>query len=170
RPFAVSLDTQLANLQRLPAALAPYAVVRRMNLLDASGRHAEALAAGREALKSFPGMPIALAVAERQVAAGDRDGAVWVMRDAAELTDASPQNWALLREAAMFLDKERRGAEAVDIFRRLLDADSIPAAARRSWLEDARMVALRAGDSGQAAQWSEELGRISGPASKGPGS
>ena len=169
RPFAVSLDSQLADLKKLPPALAPYAVLRRMNLLDAAGSHREALAAGKEALKSYPGIVIAFAVAQRQVAAGDHEGAIWTVRDAADATDVSAQNWALFYEAARFLDKERRGAEAVAVMTKLLDADSIPKDARREWLSDARAIALRAGDSGQAAQWSEELGRLSGAAPKAPG-
>ena len=47
RPFAVPLSAQMKDSAALPPKLAGYAVIRRMNLLDAAGRKAEAIDAGQ---------------------------------------------------------------------------------------------------------------------------
>jgi hypothetical protein len=45
----------------------------------------------------------------------------------------------------------------------------LPAEVRAPWLADARKVALDAGDTGQAAQWEEEMGQLAGkPAGSAP--
>lgn len=157
RPFAVSVSAQTGDLSALPDQLACYAVIRRMNLLDASGRQAEAVEVGKAAMKSVPSLALALALGHRLSAAGNNEQASWVIRSAAENADLAPWNWALVREAALFLATHQRAAEAIDLYRRLFSADQIPTEARSPWLVEARDVALQAGDTGQAAQWKMEI-------------
>jgi uncharacterized protein (TIGR03790 family) len=157
RPFAVSVAEQNRNLASLPEKLASYGVIRRMNLLSAEGKQVEAIEVGKAAFKDVPSLALALALAGRLDAAGNKDQAMWVISAAAENADPSPWNWELFREAALSLAGHRRAAEALDLYKKLFDADQIPAAVRSPWLVEARKVALEAGDTGLAAQWKMEI-------------
>jgi uncharacterized protein (TIGR03790 family) len=159
RPFAVTLSAQMNPLYALPPKLAGYAVIRRMNLLDAAGRKAEAIEAGKAAMKQVPSLALALALAHRLDASGLGKEATWTLRAASELAGTQPGDWELMREAALFLAAHGRAAEAIDLFRRLFAIDAIPASVRSSWLVEARHVALDSGDTGQAAEWKEEIGQ-----------
>ena len=159
RPFAVSLTAQVARLSALPPDLAGYAVIRNMNLLDAAGKAAEAIEAGKEGMKLTPSLALALALARRIQTTGNADQAVWIVKGAAEMADAATGNWETLREAAAYLAERKRSAEAIDLYRRLFAIDMIPLAVKSPWLVEARRVALDSGDAGQAAQWNEEIGR-----------
>jgi hypothetical protein len=160
RPFSVSLSAQMKNLSSLPPQLAGYAVIRGMIQLDAAGKKMEAIGVGKTEMREVPNLALALALAERLAAAGIENEAVWMLKDAAlSAAGTSPGNWELMREAAMFLAADGRSAEAIDIFRALFDIEAIPPAVRLPWLAEARLVALEAGDTGQAAQWKEEISR-----------
>jgi uncharacterized protein (TIGR03790 family) len=156
RPFAVPLSAETKELSSLPQQLAGYAVMRRMNLLDADGKQEEAVSVGKAGMKDVPNLALALALAQRLQATGVTEEATWIVSSAADVADMSPSNWELISEAAMFLSANKKSAEAVDLYRRLFDVDAIPAAVRAPWLEQARRVALDSGDTGQAAQWREE--------------
>jgi uncharacterized protein (TIGR03790 family) len=160
RPFKVPLAAQLQDLSALPAPLAGYAVIRQMNLLDAAGRQEDAVAAGKAAMKQAPNMALALALARRLQASGNTEAATWVISSISDTADLSPSNWELVCEAASFLSASKKSAEAIDLYRRLFDVDAIPPAIRATWLAEARRVALEGGDTGQAAQWEEEMGQI----------
>lgn len=170
RPFAVSASAQARDLSALPEPLAGYAVLRRMNLLEASGKRSEAVEAGRAGMKSAPSLALALGLAQRLSAAGNNEQASWVIRGAADSADLTPWNWELLREAAVFLANHQRAAEAIDLYGKLFEADQIPAEVRSPWLVEAREVALQAGDTARAAQWKLEIdqGVTMAPAPKGP--
>ena len=157
RPFAVSASAQAKGLSALPETLAAYAVLRRMNLLEASGKPGEAIEAGRAGMKAVPSLALALGLARRLSAAGNNEQASWVLRGAADSADMTPWNWELLREAAVFLANHQKAAEAIDLYRKLLEADQIPEEARSPWLVEAREVALQAGDTALAAQWKMEI-------------
>jgi len=157
RPFAVSASAQVKGLSALPETLAAYAVLRRMNLLEASGKPGEAIEAGRAGMKAVPSLALALGLARRLSAAGNNEQASWVLRGAADSADMTPWNWELLREAAVFLANHQKAAEAIDLYRKLLEADQIPEEARSPWLVEAREVALQAGDTALAAQWKMEI-------------
>jgi len=157
RPFSVPLAAQLAGLPRVPPALAGYAVVRRMMELDLAGKKADAIDVGKEGMRKEPGLALALALAQRYEASGLHEGAVWLVKDAAETSGTSPGDWALLREAAVFLAGHGRSAEALDIYQKLFLIDALPGPVRSAWLGEARQVALDAGDTAQAADWSEQI-------------
>jgi uncharacterized protein (TIGR03790 family) len=76
RPFAVSLDAQLANVGALPPALAPYVLLRKARLLEREGKKAEAVAVYRAVLRNTALEPgrraiILRAAADAAHAAGD---------------------------------------------------------------------------------------------------
>ncbi|HEY1792461.1 MAG TPA: TIGR03790 family protein [Opitutaceae bacterium] len=166
RPFKVALSSQEANLAALPPALAGYAVIRQMNLLDRQGKGAEAVRVGKAGLRDAPNLALAMAVAQRLAASGARDEAVTLLDDAVDGADSSAGSWDLLFQCASFMATSGRYAESIDVFRRLFSADAMPAELRATWLKTARMVALKGGDSGQAAEWNEELGRAAAAAAR----
>jgi len=157
RPFKVSLAAQIKDLSALPPQLAGYAAIRQMNLLDADGRKAEAIALGKSAMKQAPNLALALALATRLADSGDNEAATWVVSAVADTADLSAPDWELVREAASFLSANKKSAEAIDLYRRLFDVDAIPPAVKATWLAEARRAALEGGDTGQAAQWEEEM-------------
>jgi len=159
RPFKVPLAAQTRDLSALPPQLAGYAAIRQMDLLDADGRQAEAVALGKSAMKQAPNLALALALARRLADSGDSEAATWVVSAVADTADLSASNWELVREAASFLSANKKSAEAIDLYRRLFDVDAIPPAVRTPWLAEARRAALEGGDTGQAAQWEEEMGQ-----------
>jgi tetratricopeptide (TPR) repeat protein len=140
-----------------------------MNLLDAAGKQEDAIAAGKAGMKQAPNLALALALAKRLQASGNTEAATWAISSIADTADLSPSNWELVCEAASFLSASKKSAEAIDLYRRLFDVDTIPPAIRATWLAEARRVALEGGDTGQAAQWEEEMGQIIGkPAGAAP--
>jgi len=167
RPFAVPLSTQMRSLGALPQDLAGYAAIRQMNLLGAQGNVHEAVEVGRAALKKTPSLALALALARLVDASGNADKSVWVVKAAAEAAEPVPGNWEPIREAALFLAEHRRSAEAIEIYRKLFSVDALPAEVRSAWIGEARRVALEAGDTGQAAEWKEEVGPAA-QAAQGP--
>jgi hypothetical protein len=130
-----------------------------MIALDAAGRKTEAIAVGTAGMAQAPNLALGLALAERLEDAGSGDQAVWVLKAAAEGADTSTGNWGVLREAASFLADHGRSAEAIDVYRKLLDIEAIPGPVRAAWLSEARRVALASGDAGQAAEWQAEIGK-----------
>jgi hypothetical protein len=157
RPFAVPLSDQTKDISALPPALAGYAVVRRMIALDAAGKPADAISVGKDGMHQAPNLALGLALAQRFEDSGVRDQALWWLSEAARSAGTSAGDWGLIRESARFLAIHGGGAEATDLYRKLFLIYAIPVAVRASWLEEARVTALDAGDTGQAAEWKEEL-------------
>jgi uncharacterized protein (TIGR03790 family) len=160
RPFAVPVTAQVHDLAALPAPLAGYAVIREMNLLDAEGSQAEAIEAGRDAMKQVPSLALALAVGSRVAQSGNAEGAAWTVNDAAAAEAMEPDTWELLREAAGFLAAHGKTGEAIGLYRKLFAIDALPVALRTPWLDEARRVALASGDVADAADWREQISRM----------
>lgn len=169
RPFAVGLNAQLRDLPSLPGDLAGYAVIRQMNLLDAQGKHADALDAGRAALKAAPSPALVLAVAIRLAGSGNQEAAAWMLRDGFEAENPAPQTWEVMREAAALLALLGRPAEAITLYRRLFEADGFTPEAFSAWIAEARQVALASGDAAQAAEWGDQLSRAAQQQAAGGG-
>ncbi len=159
RPFAVPLSEQVKDLSALPPQLAGYAAIREMNLLVAEGRGADAIDAGKGAMKTAPNLALALALGRLLQASGNKEEAAWTVADAANAAGTSSESWELVREAAVFLATIGRSAEALDIYRKLFLIDQVPPEIRSHWLVEAREVALSAGDAAQAAEWKNEISR-----------
>jgi uncharacterized protein (TIGR03790 family) len=153
RPFAEGSD---ALRPRQASPLASYAVIRQMNLDDEAGRHGDAIKAGRAGMKASPSLALALALAMRLEAAGNKDEGIWMVKEAVDTADTGPTGWSLIHGAARFLATRSRSAEAVDVYRKLFDIEMLPRALKLDWLGEARLVALDAGDSAQAADWQQQ--------------
>ena len=159
RPFAVSQSEQLKRLSSLPPQLAGYAVIRRMNLLDAAGKRRDAVDFGQAEMKRAPSLALALALAPRLMASGNGDGAAWILNQAADSSPVPSGDWEVLREAAAFLAANGRPGESIELYRRLFANDSIPPKVLSPWLAEARQVALDSHDAAQAAEWEDQIGR-----------
>lgn len=157
RPFAADFSEQWRNRKDLPPALAPYAVLRQMHLLEAGKKSADAVAVARAGMDESPSLVVALALAERVAQAGDAAGAAHELEFVRYLKSYRPQEWALAVEAARLLAAGGKADQAVEVYKNLLAADGMPPAARAAWLRAARDVALQAHDSAQAAQWEEAM-------------
>ena len=158
RPFAVGFDRQWKNRKDLPPDLAPYAVLRRMRLLEAKNKPAEALAVGQASMDESPSLVIGLALAERLARKGDAKGAAREIEFTRFLKQFRPQEWALAAEAANLLAAGGQAPAAVEVYKNLLAAsDDMPREARTKWLRAARDAALAAHDSAQAAAWEEQM-------------
>ena len=163
RPLAVSLDEQLARRAALPPALEPYAVVRRANLLERAGRAAEARSWLQENLAQAPGLVIALALAPRLEAAGDRAGARRAL-EAVPRPEVFPLTEApLAQEAARLLAEWGGAPRAVALDRAILRNGDLPGAWRAAVLREAIRAATAAGERDQAAAWASELAGLAAP-------
>lgn len=163
RPFAVSLDEQLAARSTLPPALAPYAVLRRMRLLDAEGRRDEAITWGIAAQRETPGLAVGVALARWFLEREDKDAAGKALGFAATLPEFSANEWAMVREAAQLLGSAGRPGRALDLWRKLFATAALPAELRLAWLPEALASARGAGDGAQAQAWQAELAVLSAP-------
>lgn len=163
RPFAISLDEQLAARAKLPPALAPYAVLRRMRLLDAEGRRDEAISFGVSAQRETPGLAVGVALARWFLERQDKDAAGKALGLAATLPAFSANEWALVREAAQLLYAAERPGRAVELWRALFAAAELPAELRIVWLPEAMASARSAGDAAQAQAWQAELAAVATP-------
>lgn len=166
RPFAVSLEEQLANLGKLPPRLAPYAVLRRMRLLDAAGRPAEATALGVSAQHEVPSLAMGVTLARRYLDAGDKDTAGKALGFASLLTAFDTNEWALAREAARLLELAGRAARAADLWKALLATPTLPGELKIAWLPEAVKTARAAGRSELVQGWQAELAVLTAPSAE----
>ena len=160
RPFAVSFEHQWKNFAQLPPSLAGYVALRRMRELDAADRGAEATAVARAAQRDLPSLAVGVALARRLSEAGDNASAASALGFVPLLKSFPADQWALAREAAQWLETCGRPGRAEEVWRNLLDTETLPRELRTAWLADARKTALAAGDTAQAEVWAEELDRL----------
>jgi uncharacterized protein (TIGR03790 family) len=163
RPFAVSLEEQLARREELPPALSPYAVLRRMRLLDAAARRDEAMALGEEAQRAVPGLALGVALARRHLEAGNREAAARALGFVPQLRGFDANEWGLAREAAELLARVGHPAAALGSWRTLLATAALPGTVRLAWLPEGIRLARAAGDAAQAQAWQSELAALQTP-------
>lgn len=166
RPFAVPLETQLSRRRELPAALAGYAVLRRMSELERAGKTVEAIEYGRTAQREMPSLPVAVALAERALAAGETQVAATQLGFVPLLSLPPSDQWALFVQAARLLEKAGRADQALAIWRKILGSNGVGRDLRLTWLPEARATAHAAGDTAQAVVWRSEFDAKSTPSDK----
>lgn len=162
RPFKVSLDEQLAAAGRLPPALAPYAVVRRANLLNREGNKFQALALLKGALRDQPGLVVGSALARLALADGDASAAVAAIGFAPLLKPARADDWAQLREIAGLLAANGARPAALQVYANLARARAPTPEARKTLLGEARAVADAAGDLKLSLEFARQLNEAGG--------
>lgn len=155
RPLAVPLERQLARLDRLPPALAPYAVLRQARLLAAQKKLPAALATLRAGQRKQPSLSTALALAE-----GDVASAAQSLGFVKLLPGFSGEQWPLARRAAELLAASGDPASALHVYR-VLARDGAPSPeARAALLREAHRLAAAQGDQVLLREFSEQLASL----------
>ena len=93
RPFKVSLDQQLENLDADNLPLGQYAVIRKMRLLGAEGDFAEALSQGATGFRKSPGLALALELGKAYLTTGKKETALDTLRIAVYIHYFSSNDW-----------------------------------------------------------------------------
>jgi len=163
RPFAISLDAQLANLETLLPALRPYVLLRRTRQLEREGRKAEALQLLAEGLHRQPGLILALALAERFAAGGDKARAVQILASASGGHPLGLRERPLAQRAARVLLDCGAATQAVAVYREILRDVTLEGNWRTTVLREAIDAARVAGDQDQAAAWEMKLAAPENP-------
>lgn len=160
RPFAVPFDLQFKNRAQLPARLAGYAVLRRMNQLEAAHQPDDALALARGAQREQPSFAVGVALAERLEKAGDKKAAAAALGFVPLLGSFPTDEWGLAYRAATLLAADGKPREAVTTLRTLFKTKSLPRELRLAWLPEADKIAQKAQDNDQAQAWALELSEL----------
>lgn len=155
RPFAVPLDKQLAGLDQLPSALAPYAVLRQARLLAAQKKTPEALATLRAGQRKQPSLSTALALAE-----GDVASAAQSLGFVKLLPGFSGEQWPLARRAAELLAASGDVASALHVYRALARDGAPSPEAWAALLRDAHKLAATLGDQALLREFNEQLAAL----------
>lgn len=156
RPLRVPLADQLARWRELPSEWSGYAVLREVQALERRGESATALARLRMAWREAPSLALAVALAERQIAAEDLPAAARTLGAVARLTRVRVAEQPLLAEAARLMEKAGAAEEGLQVWQALLDQD-LTQDARRAWLEEAIEAAKRAQAASPLQRWRDEL-------------
>jgi uncharacterized protein (TIGR03790 family) len=160
RPFRVSLEQQERSAATLPPALAPYAVLRRANLLLRQNDRPAALAALQAGMRSQPGIVLGLSLAKVQLAAGDAKAAVGTLGFAAEMKQFRPPDWPLAREIAGLLAAHDARAAALKVYAALARAKAPTPEAQKALLAEARATADAAGDLTLSLDFGRQLSAL----------
>ncbi len=168
RPFKVSLEAQRAAAKDLPAALAPYAVMREANLLARKGQKAEAIGLLRTELRETPSLAAALTLARWLAAEADAPGAARVLEFAGFLKDVRAGDWPSMREAAGLLASGGSETTALKVYGSLAKSPAPTPEARRELLLEARKVADAAGNLAASLEFARLLTELETAPAKKP--
>lgn len=157
RPFKVSLEEQEQAAASLPPALAPYAVIRRANLLLRRNERAAALAALQAGLKEQPDRALAITLARLQLAGGEEKAAIGTLGLAAALPRFQAPEWPLAREIAGLLAAHDARPAALQVYAALVRTRAPTPEAQRTLLTEARAAADAAGDPARSAEFAQQL-------------
>ena len=157
RPFQVSLAGQEQQAGTLPPALAPYAVIRRANLLLLQEKKAEARAVLQSALRQRPGLALGLSLAHLALAENDPRTAVEALDFVKAWKKFNPEEWPLGREIAGLLAGHGAQPGALPVYVALARSPAPTPEARRSLLDEARKTADAAGDGELSREFARQL-------------
>ncbi len=163
RPFAVSSEAQWARRKQLPFDTEAYARIRRMRLLSAAGRGADALALGTAGLAQNPTLPLALTLAGLQHSAGDAPGAVRTLGVFSALRKIRPTDRALALAAARAAEAAGDSKLAYKLASRLLAEPDLPPDFRLLALVAGSDFARTAGQTKDSAGWAIEYAKLTAP-------
>ncbi len=138
RPFAVTLDEQLARRPQLPADRFPYLVIRQVHRLETLGNETEALALLRREFAARASVPLALALAKKLEQAGDSAGAVAALTVLGRGPELTVGEWGTIRAAAQKLSALGAPDAAGELYRRMLGSPGLPADLAALFEQEAR--------------------------------
>ena len=163
RPFAVPLEAQLANLAGLPPSLAPYVLLRKARLLEHEKRPGEALRLLEEEFGRRPDAVLALAIAQRRAAGGDRNGSATALRSGFGQESFELSRTPLAQAASRLLVECGAAPPALGIYRAILRNAELGREWRAIVLREAIKAAHAAGDQDQRVAWEKELEGMPAP-------
>jgi len=146
RPFRIPLAEQQRRLGQLPPDLAPYVVLREAHQLEQSGRPGEARALRAGVAPNFANLPLALAVMEDALAAGQRAPGPTLLATLPPAALIRPTTWPLVWQAARLLTRAGAPGPALEIYQRLAAAESPEKSAELEMLAEGEKAARAAGD------------------------
>jgi uncharacterized protein (TIGR03790 family) len=163
QPFKIPFDQQWAKRDKLPVALRPYVVLRRMRELQNAGKMNEAIWAGLESQKKTFSLAVALAVTELQKSTGDTAG----VRQALEGVKRR-RNFFLSEAPLAVLVAQRLGEAgdvdgAFDVWMTVMNGRTFSKTVRIQWLKPALAAAHAAKEERQALRWQTELTELTAP-------
>ncbi len=157
RPFALDPATQWEHRSALSPAAEPYARIRRMRLLESAGDGPGAIALGMSGMRQNPSLPLALTLADLQLAAADASAARRTLGVFAILTKWREGDRPLILAGAQSLARAGNASDACKLFERLFADPSLPASFRLPALAQAVEAARTARDFSLASKWQAEL-------------
>lgn len=163
RPFAVGAEAQWERRGELSDQAETYARIRRMRLLAAAGRGAEALELGRVGMRDRASLPLALSYAAMQQSAGDEAGARRTLGVFGGLRRWREQDRPLVLAAASAWRAAGDAGEAVKLVERLLEAKDLARGVRLAALRQGADHARAALDFGLAGRWDAEHAALTAP-------
>ncbi len=163
RPFAVGAEAQWERRAELPEQAETYARIRRMRLLAAAGRGAEALELGRLGMRDRASLPLALTYASMQQSAGDEAGARRTLQVFEGLRRWREQDRPLVLAAAMAWRVAGGAEQAVKLVERLLEEKDLVRGLRVAALRQGAEHARAAMDFNLASRWDTEHAVLTAP-------
>lgn len=158
RPFARTLEEQLAGGDEEEDALGAYAAIRRMNLLLGEGRREQAIEEGLAGLERWPSVALALAVAKAQVEERDRRRAIRTLALVEEKRSFPPMEVMLAKEVADFLSSLNEHGRALKVYEVLLKKPAAyPAEVKEALFRDGLLLAQRLNRRPLMREWQGEL-------------
>jgi hypothetical protein len=154
RPFKVPLENQ---------GPAPYAVMRRANLLVRAEQKAGAIALLKAAMRDQPSLPLGLALAKLALAENDVATAVAAVGFAPALKPVRPEDWPLLREIAGLLAANGARPAALQVYVNLARVPAPAPEAMKALLTEARQAADAAGDLKHSLEFARQLNELAAP-------
>jgi hypothetical protein len=150
----------------LPPALAPYAVIRRANLLLLQHQTVAARVMLAGALKQQPSLPLGLALAKLEFAENDSASALRALSAVSALNSFTAEQWPLVREVAAAFASHGARPAALLVYARLSQAEAPSVDARKALLAEAQAVAEAAGDLTLASDYALKLRELTPPMAK----
>jgi hypothetical protein len=163
RPFALDAGAQWARRADLPSAAEPYARIRHLRLLEGTGDRAGAIALGLSGMRQNPSLPLALTLADLQLAAADAPGARRTLGVFAGLPKWREVDRPLVLAAAQSLGRAQDAPAACRLLQRLLADASLPVAFRRPALRQAIELAIAAREPSLVSKWKSESALLDAP-------
>lgn len=163
RPFAIDAGAQWARRADLPSAAEPYARIRHLRLLEGTGDRAGAIALGLTGMRQNPSLPLALTLADLQLAAADASGARRTLGVFAGLPKWREIDRPLVLSAAQSLGRAQDAPAACRLLQRLLADASLPLAFRRPALHHAIELAITAREPSLVSKWKSESALLDAP-------
>ena len=165
RPFKVSLEEQEQSPGGLPPPYAPYAILRRVNLLLHQGKKTEAMAVLRTVVRRQPSLPLELFAAKLALADNDPKAAVGALEFVPLIKSFRPEEWPMARLAAGLLASNGARPGALRIYTTLLRTKAPTPEAHRALLVEARNTADAAGDLQLSLNLARQLNELAVPLS-----